>query len=46
LNYRVSIEIWVFMLSGLIALLLALITISTKSLKVAITNPSASLRSE
>ncbi len=44
--YRVGLEIWVFMASGLIALLIALITVSTKALKVAVANPADSLRYE
>jgi len=44
--YRVPISWWVFLLAGLAAILIALITISVQSVKAAISNPVKNLRSE
>jgi putative ABC transport system permease protein len=44
--YRVNISWWVFMLAGLLALLIALATVSFQAIKAAIANPVKSLRSE
>ena len=44
--YRIGLKWWVFLLSGLIALLIALITISRQALKSALSNPVISLRYE
>ena len=44
--YKMEIQPWIFLLSGLIALLIALLTISYLSLKSAVMNPVTSLRSE
>ena len=44
--YRVEIAWWVIALSGIIALLIALLTISLKAIKAAIANPVKSLRAE
>jgi predicted permease len=44
--YRVNISWWVIALAGLIAIAVALITISFKAIKAAIANPVKSLRSE
>jgi len=44
--YRVNIQWWVFVLAGVIALLVAAITISFQSIKAALANPVKSLRSE
>lgn len=44
--YRVSISWWVLALSGLIAVAVAVITISFKAVKAALANPVKSLRSE
>ncbi len=44
--YRINIQWWVFVLAGLIALLVAAITISFQSIKAALANPVKSLRSE
>jgi ABC-type antimicrobial peptide transport system permease subunit len=44
--YRISIEIWVFAVAGLLAILIALLTISFQALKAAIANPVKSLRTE
>ncbi len=44
--YRTTIQWWMFGLAGLAALLIALITVSFQSIKVAIANPVKSLRTE
>lgn len=44
--YQTSIAFWIFILAGLIALVIALITISFHTLKVASSNPADSLRYE
>ena len=44
--YRITIEWWVFGLAGLLAVGIALLTISFQSVKAALTNPVKSLRSE
>ncbi len=44
--YRIDINLWVFVLSGGIALLVALFTVSVQVIKAATTNPIKSLRSE
>jgi ABC-type antimicrobial peptide transport system permease subunit len=44
--YRTNITLWIFLLAGVIALLVALITISFQSIKAAIANPVKSLRTE
>ena len=45
-DYRISIGAGVFVLSGLIALLIAVITVSFQSIKAAFANPVKSLRTE
>ena len=44
--YRSNISWWVFVVAGLAALLIALITVSSQAIKAAISNPVKSLRSE
>ncbi|MBO9564071.1 MAG: ABC transporter permease [Niastella sp.] len=44
--YRIDIAWWVFALAGVIALLIAFITLSLQSVKAALRNPVNSLRSE
>ena len=44
--YKITIEWWVFALSGLLAVSIALLTVSYQSIKAALTNPVKSLRSE
>ena len=44
--YRVNIGWWIFVLAAVIAVLIALITISFQSIKAAIANPVKSLRTE
>jgi len=45
-EYRVNIGWWVFVVAGVAALLIALLTISFQSIKAAIANPVKSLRTE
>ncbi|HEA30672.1 MAG TPA: FtsX-like permease family protein [Leeuwenhoekiella sp.] len=44
--YRIDINLWVFALAGLAAVLIALITVSFQAIKAAIANPVKSLRTE
>jgi ABC-type antimicrobial peptide transport system permease subunit len=44
--YRITISWWVFVLAGLLALMIALVTISFQSIRAAISNPVKSLRTE
>ena len=44
--YRINIHWWVFMVAGLIALFIALFTVSFQAIKAAIANPVKSLRTE
>lgn len=44
--YRIDVSWWIFIVAGLIAIFIALITVSFQSVKAALTNPVKSLRSE
>jgi putative ABC transport system permease protein len=44
--YRITINWWVFALAGILALLIAIATVSFQAIKAALTNPVKSLRSE
>lgn len=44
--YRIQLQWWMFTLSGIISMLIALITLSFQAIKAAIANPIKSLRSE
>ncbi|QJW91486.1 FtsX-like permease family protein [Spirosoma taeanense] len=44
--YKIDIEWWVFVLAGLLAILIALLTVSFQSIKAALMNPVKSLRTE
>ena len=44
--YRINISWWIFLVSGVSAILIALVTISFQSVKAALANPVKSLRSE
>jgi len=44
--YRIRINWWVFIAAGIIAIFIAFITVSIKSIKAAIANPVKSLRTE
>jgi ABC-type antimicrobial peptide transport system permease subunit len=45
-NYRVHIEWWVFAMTAIVSIIIAIITVSYQAIKAAITNPVKSLRSE
>jgi predicted permease len=45
-QYRIDIHWWVFALSGVLAMLIALVTVSFQAVKAAMINPVKSLRSE
>lgn len=44
--YRVSIQWWVFAMAGMVAVLVAILTVSVQAIKAAVANPVKSLRSE
>jgi len=44
--FRISISWWIFVLAGVMALIIAFVTISFQSIKAALANPVKSLRSE
>jgi putative ABC transport system permease protein len=44
--YRIDIEIWIFILCGILSLLIALLTVSYQSIKTATANPVDSMRYE
>jgi len=44
--YRISPGLWAFILAGLLAVLIAFLTVSFQAIKAAITNPVKSLRTE
>jgi ABC-type antimicrobial peptide transport system permease subunit len=44
--YRINISWWVFAIAGVVALLIALLTVSFQAIKAAMANPVESLRSE
>ncbi len=44
--YRINIQIWVFAIAGVLAILIALLTIGIQALKAAVANPVKSLRTE
>jgi putative ABC transport system permease protein len=44
--YRIHISWWIFAIAGIVAILIALITISFQAIKAAIANPVKSLRTE
>ncbi|MGH7238239.1 MAG: ABC transporter permease, partial [Candidatus Saccharimonadales bacterium] len=45
-QYRINIDWWTFAVAGLLAMLIALITVSFQAIKAALMNPVKSLRSE
>jgi putative ABC transport system permease protein len=45
-EYRVDIQWWYFALAGMIAMLIALATVSYQAVKAGLSNPVRSLRSE
>jgi putative ABC transport system permease protein len=44
--YRVNIGWWVFLVAGLLALLIALVTVSVQAIRAALANPVESLKAE
>lgn len=44
--YRVDVEINVFVVAGLVALIVAMLTVSTQAIRAALVNPVDSLRYE
>jgi putative ABC transport system permease protein len=44
--YRVSISWWIFFVSGVLALLIAVLTVGFQAIKAGIANPVKSLRTE
>ena len=44
--YRIKIEWWMFLVSGGVAIMIALLTVSVRAIKAAIANPAVSLRTE
>ena len=44
--YRINMSWWIFILAGILALSIALITVSFQAIKAALANPVTSLRSE
>jgi putative ABC transport system permease protein len=44
--YRINISWWVFVAAGVLAIFIALITVSFQAIKAAIANPVKSLRTE
>jgi ABC-type antimicrobial peptide transport system permease subunit len=44
--YRISIQWWVFVVAGILALVIALLTVSFQAIKAALANPVKSLRTE
>ena len=45
-EYRIHINVWVFVIAGIAALLIALLTVSYQAIKAALANPVKSLRTE
>ena len=44
--YRMNISLWIFVLAGLIALLIAVLTVSIQTIRAAMANPVKSLKTE
>ncbi|MET6997047.1 ABC transporter permease [Chitinophaga defluvii] len=44
--YRTALSWWIFALAGLVALIVAVLTVSTQAIKTALTNPVKSLRAD
>jgi putative ABC transport system permease protein len=45
-EYRINIHWWIFAIAGLVAMMIALVTVSFQAIKAALANPVKSLRSE
>jgi putative ABC transport system permease protein len=44
--YRIDISWWIFPLAGVMAIIIALLTVSFQTIKALLVNPASSLRSE
>lgn len=44
--YKISIQWWMFVVAGALAVIIAMITVSTQAIRAAVTNPVKSLKSE
>lgn len=44
--YRIEVQWWIFALAGVLALLIAIVTVSSQAIKAAVVNPVDSLRNE
>lgn len=45
-DYRIDISWWIFIIAGLVAVVIALLTVSTQAVRAAVVNPVKSLRTE
>ena len=45
-EYRISLQVWVFLVAGVVALLIALVTISYRTMRAVGVNPADTLRQE
>jgi putative ABC transport system permease protein len=45
-TYRISISVWIFISAGLVAIIIALATVSYQAIKAAVANPVKSLKTE
>jgi len=45
-NYHIAISWWIFLAAGLLAIIIALFTVSFQAIKAALANPVKSLRTE
>jgi putative ABC transport system permease protein len=45
-SYRIGLGVWAFLLAGLLAVIIAFLTVSFQAIKAAVTNPVKSLRTE
>jgi len=45
-SYRINISLWIFFAAGILAIFIALVTVSYQAIRVAMLNPTQSLRSE
>jgi putative ABC transport system permease protein len=44
--YRIPLSWWMFALAGMVAVIIALVTVSSQAIKAALMNPVKSLKSE
>jgi ABC-type antimicrobial peptide transport system permease subunit len=45
-KYHIEISLWIFLIAGVVAILIALITVSFQAIKAAVANPVKNLRTE